>query len=147
MDKKIKKRGFTLAEMVISVGILCIVGVYIIQMFIATENLSTKSYEIDQSVRISKNIIELISSGEKIGSSSNELLAKMTKENGNYTLNLDKDFVVTDGNNPFYKLNMSIDTNDGLNNINIRVERLKKYLLKNDDNIEISNISATKMVN
>ena len=94
-----KKRGFTLAEMIIAVAILSVASMYVVQMLVVTKNLRTRSYEIDRSVRISKNIIELISSGESVTNSKDDLLLKMKAENGIYILNFDEDFNISDENN------------------------------------------------
>ena len=140
-----KKRGFTLAEMIIAVAILSVASMYVVQMLVVTKNLRTRSYEIDRSVRISKNIIELISSGESVTNSKDDLLLKMKAENGMYILNFDEDFNISDENNALYKLFMTMDTKDGLDNVNIKINRLKPYILDDKKSLEISDINSIKM--
>ncbi|RKW38529.1 MAG: prepilin-type N-terminal cleavage/methylation domain-containing protein [Lachnospiraceae bacterium] len=140
-----KKRGFTLAEMIIAVAILSVASMYVVQMLVVTKNLRTRSYEIDRSVRISKNIIELISSGESVTNSKDDLLLKMKAENGIYILNFDEDFNISDENNALYKLFMTMDTKDGLDNVNIKINRLKPYILDDKKSLEISDINSIKM--
>jgi len=140
-----KKRGFTLAEMIIAVAILSVASMYVVQMLVVTKNLRTRSYEIDRSVRISKNIIELISSGESVTNSKDDLLLKMKAENGIYILNFDEDFKISDENNALYKLFMTMDTKDGLDNVNIKINRLKPYILDDKKSLEISDINSIKM--
>ncbi len=140
-----KKRGFTLAEMIIAVAILSVASVYVVQMLVVTKNLRTRSYEIDRSVRISKNIIELISSGESVTNSKDDLLLKMKAENGMYILNFDEDFNISNENNALYKLFMTMDTKDGLDNVNIKINRLKPYILDDRKSLEISDINSIKM--
>jgi len=140
-----KKRGFTLAEMIIAVAILSVASMYVVQMLVVTKNLRTRSYEIDGSVRISKNIIELISSGESVTNSKDDLLLKMKAENGIYILNFDEDFNISDENNALYKLFMTMDTKDGLDNVNIKINRLKPYILDDKKSLEISDINSIKM--
>lgn len=140
-----KKRGFTLAEMIIAVAILSVASMYVVQMLVVTKNLRTRSYEIDRSVRISKNIIELISSGESVTNSKDDLLLKMKAENGIYILNFDEDFKISDENNALYKLFMTMDTKDGLDNVNIKINRLKPYILDDRKSLEISDINSIKM--
>lgn len=140
-----KKRGFTLAEMIIAVAILSVASMYVVQMLVVTKNLRTRSYEIDRSVRISKNIIELISSGESVTNSKDDLLLKMKAENGIYILNFDEDFNISDENNALYKLFMTMDTKDGLDNVNIKINRLKPYILDDRKSLEISDINSIKM--
>lgn len=140
-----KKRGFTLAEMIIAVAILSVASMYVVQMLVVTKNLRTRSYEIDRSVRISKNIIELISSGESVTDSKDDLLLKMKAEDGMYILNFDEDFNISDENNALYKLFMTMDTKDGLDNVNIKINRLKPYILDDRKSLEISDINSIKM--
>jgi hypothetical protein len=140
-----KKRGFTLAEMIIAVAILSVASMYVVQMLVVTKNLRTRSYEIDRSVRISKNIIELISSGESVTNSKDDLLLKMKAENGMYILNFDEDFNISNENNALYKLFMTMDTKDGLDNVNIKINRLKPYILDDRKSLEISDINSIKM--
>ena len=140
-----KRGGFTLAEMIISVAILSVVSVYVVQMLVVTKNLRTRSYETDMSVRISKNIIELISSGEGVSDSNDELLLNMEAEDGGYTLSFDEDFKITDKKAALYKLSMTMDTKDGLYNINIKINRLKPYILDKKRSLEISDINSVKM--
>ena len=140
-----KRSGFTLAEMIIAVAILSVASMYVVQMLVVTKNLRTRSYEIDRSVRISKNIIELISSGESVTNSKDDLLLKMKAENGMYILNFDEDFNISDENNSLYKLFMTMDTKDGLDNVNIKINRLKPYILDDKKSLEISDINSIKM--
>ena len=140
-----KKRGFTLAEMIIAVAILSVASMYVVQMLVVTKNLRTRSYEIDRSVRISKNIIELISSGESVTNSKDDLLLKMKAEDGMYILNFDEDFNISDENNALYKLFMTMDAKDGLDNVNIKINRLKPYILDDRKSLEISDINSIKM--
>ena len=118
---------------------------YVVQMLVVTKNLRTRSYEIDRSVRISKNIIELISSGESVTNSKDDLLLKMKAENGIYILNFDEDFNISGENNALYKLFMTMDTKDGLDNVNIKINRLKPYILDDKKSLEISDINSIKM--
>lgn len=148
VDKvKKKKRGFTLAEMIISVAILSVVSIYVLQMFVATKNLGIKSYEIDESVRISKNIIELLSSGQEINkNSSYDIISSMEYNDGVYTVDLDKNFAVADSTNALYKLTMTSVKKENLNDMNIKIQRLKPYIMDKKNELEISNISAVKMI-
>jgi len=131
--------------MIIAVAILSVASMYVVQMLVVTKNLRTRSYEIDRSVRISKNIIELISSGESVTNSKDDLLLKMKAENGIYILNFDEDFNISDENNALYKLFMTMDTKDGLDNVNIKINRLKPYILDDKKSLEISDINSIKM--
>jgi prepilin-type N-terminal cleavage/methylation domain-containing protein len=58
-----KHKGFTLVEMIISIGIIAIISSSILQLFITASNLNRKSYDIDKSVMISETIIGKFKSG------------------------------------------------------------------------------------
>ena len=131
--------------MIIAVAILSVASMYVVQMLVVTKNLRTRSYEIDRSVRISKNIIELILFGESVTNSKDDLLLKMKAENGMYILNFDEDFNISNENNALYKLFMKMDTKDGLDNVNIKINRLKPYILDDRKSLEISDINSIKM--
>lgn len=56
MDRK----GFTLIEVVISVAFLAVLGVFMVKLFIHADNLNTKAQELDHSVIITQNLMELV---------------------------------------------------------------------------------------
>ena len=69
----------------------------------------------------------------------------MKAENGIYILNFDEDFNISGENNALYKLFMTMDTKDGLDNLNIKINRLKPYILDDKKSLEISDINSIKM--
>lgn len=59
--KSINNRfGFTLAELIISVGTLAIVGILTIQFFLSAKDINIRSSELDHSVYLTNTIIESI---------------------------------------------------------------------------------------
>lgn len=52
--------GFTLAELIISVGTLAIVGILTIQFFLSAKDINLRSSELDHSVYLTNTIIESI---------------------------------------------------------------------------------------
>jgi prepilin-type N-terminal cleavage/methylation domain-containing protein len=61
----IKPKGFTLVELIISIGIVAIISSTILQLFITAGNLNRKAYDIDKCVMLSETIIEQFKSGNK----------------------------------------------------------------------------------
>jgi hypothetical protein len=52
--------GFTLAELIISVGTLAVVGILTIQFFLSAKDINLRSSELDHSVYLTNTIIESI---------------------------------------------------------------------------------------
>jgi prepilin-type N-terminal cleavage/methylation domain-containing protein len=63
--KNINPKGFTLVELIISIGIVAIISSSILQLFITAGNLNRKAYDIDKCVMLSETIIEQFKSGDK----------------------------------------------------------------------------------
>lgn len=119
-----KNKGFTLVEMIISVGILAVVSTFVLKVYLSSNQLSQRAYQLDKSVQISRNLVELTTAGEKINSQSKfELLKNMQKTDNGYDLYFDKDFNI-EKENPTYLLEMKVTDKDGLDNINIKVYKI-----------------------
>ncbi len=58
MVKADKRRGFTLVELIISVGTLALGGILIIQLFLSAKDITRRTEELDHSVYLSNCIIE-----------------------------------------------------------------------------------------
>lgn len=54
------KKGFTLVELIISVGILSVAGAFILLFFAYSKDINTRAYDLDNSVYHSNYIIELL---------------------------------------------------------------------------------------
>jgi prepilin-type N-terminal cleavage/methylation domain-containing protein len=61
--KSVNSKGFTLVELIISIGIIAIISSSILQLFITAGNLNRKAYDIDKCVMLSESIIEQFKSG------------------------------------------------------------------------------------
>lgn len=64
MRKADKKSGFTIVELIISVGTLAIAGTIMIQLFMGAKDISLRAEELDRSVFLSTRIIESVKSGK-----------------------------------------------------------------------------------
>jgi prepilin-type N-terminal cleavage/methylation domain-containing protein len=56
--QKPKKRGFTLVEIIISIGIVAIISSSILELFITAGNLNRKAFDMDKSVMLSETVVE-----------------------------------------------------------------------------------------
>lgn len=68
-----KDKGFTLIEVIISVAALSILSIYLVQLFIKADNLNKRAYELDQSVVLTQNVLELIEQADTPLLQSNKL--------------------------------------------------------------------------
>lgn len=151
-----KRKGFTLIEIIISIGIVSFLSVYLLQIFITAKNLNENSYDLDNAVILSKSVMETLSSGEKIGKNSKDILLKNVKkvpDKSIYTVSLGDDFLPIDSDyvDPSYTMNIRLDlikaseySNMGLYDISIDIRREKSYLLKSNQNKEIYVLNASK---
>jgi type II secretory pathway pseudopilin PulG len=57
------KRGFTLAELILSIGMISITGIVAINLFLTSDTLNKKANDIDKCVFTSSGIIESIKTG------------------------------------------------------------------------------------
>ena len=71
-DMRIKgNKGFTLLEMVISVAALSLISVFIIQMFMASDNLNERARNADIALTVAISEIERVKGGEVLHSNTN----------------------------------------------------------------------------
>lgn len=98
-QKNHKKRGFTLLEMIIAVGLLSVMSVGILKVFLVARDLNQKSYDLYNSMLLTKNIVALIddgsfpSTGQVELSDRPEVRSMIAGERpGEYLLYLDKEF-------------------------------------------------------
>jgi flagellar basal body-associated protein FliL len=56
------KKGFTIVELIISVGTLAIAGIIMIQLFIGAKDVALRAEELDRSVFLANSMVESIKS-------------------------------------------------------------------------------------
>ena len=151
-----KRNGFTLIEIIISIGIVSFLSVYLLQIFITAKNLNEVTYDLDNAVIVSKSVMESLSAGEKIGPDSDDIILKNARKLSDeliYTVKLGDDFQPADSDfvDSSYIMNITLDlvdsselSNMGLYNISVDIQREKPYFLKSSQNKEIYALNASK---
>ena len=63
-NRKTGEQGFTLAEMIISIGVLAVTGIVVLNLFLTARTLDRKAMELDRSVLLASGMIEAFKAGE-----------------------------------------------------------------------------------
>ncbi len=155
----IKKKGFTLIEVIVSIAIVSFLSIYLIQIFITAKNLNAMAYDLDNAVIVSKSVMESLSAGETIGDTSNDIFLKSARKMSDepiYKVRLGEDFEPIDSDfvEPSYSLDISFNLinasksiNDyGLYDVSIYVTREEPYFLKVEQNKQIYSLNASKQL-
>ena len=151
-----KNKGFTLIEVIISVAALSILSIYLVQLFIKADNLNKRAYELDQSVVITQNILELIEQADTPLVKANELYSLIwEKSNAGYDsiLYLDDGFQSTASKEQSaYALNISAkelknDINGkNLYEISMVINRASNLPLEKKLDQVVYSLSSTKLL-
>jgi prepilin-type N-terminal cleavage/methylation domain-containing protein len=81
------KRGFTLAEIIASIALIAVVGVFLVQMFATSDSIATKARSLDRAVALSSSIADRWKSGTRpdaLGAIPEVAGAVMANANGSY---------------------------------------------------------------
>lgn len=159
-----ENKGFTLVEMVISVAFLAVISIFLLQLFIAANNLSIKAHDLDKSVTISKQVVETFKTCKKPADIKTcELLKnaviKESENNINIALYYDEDWKTLDKpdnatqEKAAFLVSSVIKTpgtgtaakdKKGIYNIKVQVLKTKQYMLEKKKESEIYALSAVK---
>lgn len=60
-----RKQGFTLAEIITSIALIAVVGVFLVQMFAFSDSIATKARTLDHAVALSFSIADRWKSGSR----------------------------------------------------------------------------------
>lgn len=132
------RHGFTLVELIISVGTLALIGILTIQFFMSAKDISRRTEELDHSVYLSNCIIEAAKAGlwEEMPLSQ---LKKATDQENKGLISLkafyDKNWtpVDHDSQSALFEVDLNMDGQAGfagdstLYEISLQVRRLKPY--------------------
>lgn len=156
-----RKKGFTLLEMIIAVGLLSIMSVGILKVFLAAKDLNDKSEDLYNSMLLTKNIVSLMDGGKFPGDKTNEYMSQFYVDRqkkgpeGKYTLFLNESFQPIKESSPEesspYVWEMNVRemsekaySESGLYDVDIQVYRHKPYVIKEKEPDPIYEVSMKR---
>jgi prepilin-type N-terminal cleavage/methylation domain-containing protein len=151
-------RGFTLIEIIISVALLSVLSVYLLHLFVQSSNLNRKAYELDRSVVITQNIMELMEQSDTPLIGANPMYTFEWRKSGSGSektgiLHFDKDFknVLTEDTSS-YVLEISVSEarkeidGNNLYDISMKMIRVSGLPLYNGEDREIYALASSKFL-
>ena len=78
MDKR-RQNGVSLVELILSIAILAFIGVYVIQMFLLSQQLNRQAKDLDKGVLIGTQLFELVEQDQSLTSLRNAQIMKFAK--------------------------------------------------------------------
>lgn len=137
MKSKPMNKGFTLIEMILSIGILAILAVGVLRLFVVSQVNHQKAVDIDLAVLECNALIERTHSLEDITESGNTFVFYYDNEWKN---SIQKDVFTQYA---MYGTISSLPNNlEGLFNLALRVVRLNPYPLEKDGEKELYQVSV-----
>jgi prepilin-type N-terminal cleavage/methylation domain-containing protein len=105
-----RKKGFTLAEMIMAIGLLALFSVFIVQMFVKSDQLTRKARALDQAVACASNFADLWKMDEPGDVPDQILDLRLNRESGKTaTIGLDRDFQISKPEQAYYQAVLSIE--------------------------------------
>jgi len=130
------KKGFTLIEMIIAVGVLAVLAVGIIRLFIASEVSHKKAVDIDYAVLETNTIIEEF---QELRDSSEKASRFTIYYDNNWERSIKDSETLYAIYGDMVKLS---DEQGGLLYLDLRAVRLKPYPLEKNEEFEIYKVSV-----
>lgn len=138
MRKAYNKSGFTIVELIISVGTLAIAGTIMIQLFMGAKDIALRAEELDRSVFLSTRIIESIKSEQWDEEPLNKMYTEYAMKYGNRLKKIgyfDEEWesVEEDSDDILFVATLAMESEDkveedkSLYELTLQVQRLKPY--------------------
>ena len=148
-NKLQNKKGFTIVELIISVGTLAILGVLILLFFMSSKDVGIRTEELDYSIYQTNNIIESIKveDWEKEPLNNFNIIATSSQKTTLHSLYDANWNSVSQEKEALFSTIMTIDKSSEnmdktLYQISVKVVRLKSYFRGNEDNPLIHSIQT-----
>jgi len=151
------RAGFSLLEIIMAVGLLSLVSVYMLQIFVTAHRLNQQTLDTDESVQISNTIIQAVDLSPTVDILLQQALLNKAVLTGNSKLLeieqwYNEKWIPIDSkkenveNMAYYYLKVRVepDETDQLTKVNVRVYRVKPYLLRHEETTEIYHLSVVR---
>jgi type II secretory pathway pseudopilin PulG len=136
--KKKERNGAPLIEIIVSIGILALVGSIVVTIFLGAYYAAIYSSDKNAAVFTAQNTMEAALTG-----SEEELLGLGFEKNGEgYIAYFDKEWSA-DGDRLF-SVELSISENDGLRSADVEIKRIEKYPFLNESRMELYTLSGLR---
>lgn len=154
--KRLKTRkGFSLLEIIMAVGLLSLVSVYMLQIFVTAHRLNQQTIDTDESVQISNTVIQAVDFSPTVAIFLEQaFLDKGVLSRNSKSLEIEQwyneKWMPIDGNTEnvekraYYYLKVRVETQevDQLTHVTVTVYRVKPYLLRHDETTELYHLSV-----
>jgi len=150
-NKKVNNLGFTIVELIISVGTLAILGVFILLFFMSSKDVGIRTEDLDYSVYHTNNIIESIKLNEWEKKPLKNFKILDINNNDNTTLSslYDEDWSPTnEEKEALFRTTIVLEEKSeklekSLYNLKVEVVKLKGYFRSNEKNPIIHSIKTS----
>lgn len=153
------QQGFSLLEIIMAVGLLSLVSLYLLQIFVTAVRLNHQAADLDESVQLSNNVIQLLDGGlEKERLESQLLFHQAVIEQEGHTTRLSMSYdddwqpisVQTAANQASYELRVNTveeaHAGGSLVAVNLEVVRHRPYLMKKEAPTVIYQMEAQRFL-
>lgn len=129
----LNNKGFTIAELIISVGTLALLGVLILLFFMSSKDVGLRTKDLDNSVYHINNIVESIKSNSWSQEPLNNFeLLSTSSESASLTSVYDENWSPTDAKEALFRTNITLNKRNEYNDkalydVSIEVVRLENY--------------------
>jgi Tfp pilus assembly major pilin PilA len=148
-----KRKGFTLVELIISVGTLAIAGTIMIQLFMSAKDMAVRASDLDAGVFLGNRIVESIKAERWEYEPLNEMYTQYAMRYGNEMekigfYDLDWEAVDENSKDKVFQVNVTLSSDDealkekSLYSLSVEIKRLQPYFKGKDENPFLHSLST-----
>lgn len=152
------RKGFSLLEIIMAVGLLSLVSVYTLQIYVTAHRLNQQTYDLDESIQIANTVMQLVD-----GSPQDELLLHPVFDQYHVTKSGDGLEIEqwynenwmpvdheqdNDNSTAVYHLQVYIEPHqqEVLQQVTVIIDRIKPYLLRQEAHTELYRLSSFRYI-
>lgn len=152
------RKGFSLLEIIMAVGLLSLVSVYTLQIYVTAHRLNQQTLDLDESIQIASTVMQLVD-----GSSQDELLLHPVFDHAHVNksgdgLEIEQWYNDTwkpvdqeqenDNSTAVYHLQVNIEPHQlkELQQVTVNIDRVKPYLMRHEAHTELYRLSSFRYI-